>query len=124
MPNLFVLFACYFQRFGKQIPNTSHSLPLKEYTGLYTDKMYGDTEILIKNGKLILSLLPVKEYFTSSMEHFHYDTFNIDFKFAMLEFGLLTFNLDSDGQVQEFIIDLPSNDLHFSNLRFIKQNTK
>ena len=85
MPNLFVLFACYFQRLGKQIPNTSHSLPLKEYKGLYTDKMYGDAEILIKNGKLILSLL-----------------------FAMLEFGLLTFNLDSDGQVQEFIIDLPS----------------
>lgn len=70
--------------------------------------MYGDAEILIKNGKLILSLLPVKEYFTSSMEHFHYDTFKIDFNFAMLEFGLLTFNLDSDGQVQEFIIDLPS----------------
>lgn len=112
------------KRLGKQIPNTSHSKPLIEYTGLYKDKMYGNAEISLKGGKLILSLLPAKECFTSSMEHFHYDTFKIDFDFAFLEFGLLTFNLDSDGQIQGFVIDLPSNDLHFSNLRFIKQNTK
>lgn len=112
------------KRLGKQIPNTSHSKPLIEYTGLYKDKMYGNAEISLKGGKLILSLLPAKEYFTSSMEHFHYDTFKIDFDFAFLEFGLLTFNIDSDGQIQGFVIDLPSNDLHFSNLRFAKQNTK
>jgi hypothetical protein len=91
---------------------------------MYTDEMYGDAEISFKDGKLILSLLPTKEYFTSSMEHFHYDTFKIDFNFTNVEFGLLTFNFDSDGKIQGFIIDLPSNDFHFSNLRFIKQKSK
>ena len=112
------------KRLGKQIPNTSNSLPLIEYTGLYRDEMYGDAEISLKDGQLILSLLPAKEYFTSSMEHFHYDTFKIDFNYAVLEFGLLTFNFKSDGKIQGFVIDLPSNDFNFSNLRFIKQNTK
>lgn len=111
-------------RLGKQIPNTSYSLPLIEYTGMYTDEMYGDAEISFKDGKLILSLLPTKEYFTSSMEHFHCDTFKFDFNFTNVEFGLLTFNFNSDGKIQGFAIDLPSNDFHFSNLEFIKQNMK
>lgn len=112
------------KRLGKQIPNTSNSLPLMEYTGLYTDEMYGDAEISFKDGKLTLSLLPTKEYFTSTMEHFHYDTFKIDFNFTNVEFGLLTFNFNSDGKIQGFVIDLPSNDFHFSDLKFIKQNIK
>jgi CubicO group peptidase (beta-lactamase class C family) len=111
-------------RLDKQIPGTSHSKPLTAYTGLYTDKMYGDAEISHEDGKLILSLLPAKEYFTTVMEHFHYDTFKIDFNLDYLEFGLLTFNLNSDGHIQGFVIDLPSNDLHFSNLKFTKQKTK
>jgi CubicO group peptidase (beta-lactamase class C family) len=108
------------ERLSKKIADTSPSLKISDYTGLYRDKMYGDAEIAIKEGMLVLTFLPAKELLTAQLEHFHYDTFKFQFDVPTLEFGLITFYLNSTGQVQDFTIDLPCRDFDFSGLKFVK----
>jgi CubicO group peptidase (beta-lactamase class C family) len=109
------------QRENTRVPNTLPSLPLADYTGLYRDTMYGAAEVTEEDGVLRLALLPAPALFSAPLEHFHFDTFRVQFPAPALEFGLVTFRLDAAGQVEAFTIDLPSQDFHFSNLRFSKQ---
>ncbi len=109
------------ERESKRIPNTSHSLQISAYTGRYIDKMYGNAEIIEKDGDLILTLLPSKELYTGKLEHFHYDTFKVTFNDPFLPFGLITFHFNSNGEIHNFTIDLPNQvGLNFNNLNFEK----
>ncbi|MCB0853149.1 MAG: serine hydrolase, partial [Bacteroidetes bacterium] len=83
------------KRLEAQIPKTKPSLKEKEYAGIYEDKMYGKAEVKFESGKLYLTLLPTKELFTGRLEHFHYNTFKVEFKDSYLPFGLVTFELNS-----------------------------
>jgi CubicO group peptidase (beta-lactamase class C family) len=109
------------QRESARVPNAGPSLSLADFTGLYRDTMYGDAEVTQQDGVLSLTLLPARQLFSAPLEHFHFDTFRVQFPAPALEFGLVTFHLGVDGQVETFTIDLPSRDFHFSNLRFVKQ---
>lgn len=109
------------ERLDKQIPNTSPSLKISDYAGKYRDQMYGDAEIVLKEGGLAIAFLPTKELFAGQLEHFHYNTFKVDFDVPTLQFGLITFHLGSDGKIGHFTIDLPSRDLDFSDLKFMRQ---
>ncbi|MCF8228231.1 MAG: serine hydrolase [Bacteroidales bacterium] len=105
----------------ERIRNTSPSLPLNEYTGLYHDKMYGDAEIKLTDGKLRVQLLPAPE-FKGRMEHYHFDTFEIEFyNFPSLPTGLVNFNLDEKGKVASMLIDVPNPDFDFTEMKFVKQ---
>ncbi len=114
------------ERLSGHAPNTTPSLPLADYAGLYRDTVYGDAEVTDENGVLSLTFLPARELFSAPLEHFHFDTFKVQFTewigWPALEFGLVTFHLGADGQVETFTIDLPSRDFHFSNLKFVKQD--
>lgn len=111
------------QRLSARIADTTPSLPLAGYVGMYRDPMYGDAEVTQEDTGLVVTLLPAKELFSARLEHFHFETFKVQFPAPALEFGLVTFHFGSDGQIQKFTIDLPSQDLHFSNLTFVRQNT-
>ncbi|MFO7445488.1 MAG: serine hydrolase [Ignavibacteriaceae bacterium] len=104
-----------------RIKETFPSLLLKEYAGLYEDKMYGKAEVTFSGSELILTLLPTKELFTSKMEHWHYNTFRIKFADPFLPEGLVTFDFNPDGNISGFKIDLPNPDFHFYNLNFKKK---
>jgi CubicO group peptidase (beta-lactamase class C family) len=106
------------KRLQKRVKNTDPSLTLKEYTGIYQDKMYGKASVNLEDNNLKLTLEPAGKVFTSKMKHWHYNTFRVDFKDPFLPFGLITFDLDSTGEVEGFKIDLPINDFHFENLYF------
>lgn len=106
------------ERLDQRVPNTSPALSLDDYTGRYSDRFYGDAQVSIKDEKLHLTLLPASETFASKMEHWHHNTFRVDFKDPFLPFGLITFDLDSKGNVSGFSVDLPSQDFHFKNLYF------
>lgn len=112
------------KRLEKRVKDTRPSLDLEKYAGSYNDQWYGDASIEFKEGKLILTLLPTREIFTSPMEHWHYDTFRVDFKDEFLPFGLITFSFDSNGNITGFKIDLPNPDFHFHQMDFkkLKQN--
>jgi CubicO group peptidase (beta-lactamase class C family) len=108
------------KRMESRVPDTRPSLNPSGYTGIFRDKSYGDAEIKIEGGRLVLTFLPSKKVFTGELEHWHYDTFKVVFKDEYLTFGLITFSFDSSGLVTGFKIDLPSGDFHFWNLDFKK----
>ena len=105
-------------RDSSRVTDTTPSLNLEDYAGIYNDKMYGEAEIKFEDGELTLTMLPTKELFTSKMEHWHYDTFRIKFNDPFLPEGFVTFAFDSNGKAKSFTIDLPNSDFHFYNLKF------
>jgi CubicO group peptidase (beta-lactamase class C family) len=108
------------ERLTKRALNTSPSLPLPSYCGLYNDPSYGEAEVEMTGDSLKLTFLPAKETFHSIMIHWHYNTFKVKFKDAFLAYGLVTFSFNANGEVTGFKIDLPSNDFHFDELDFKK----
>src|SRR5690606_12178474 len=107
----------------KRQVGTKPKLKLKEYAGVYSDEMYGDTKIEFNKGKLSLTLLPTKDIFTSELKHWENNRFEIRFKDIFLPRGFVDFQIEN-GQVQSFTIDLPNPDFHFNNLKFIKKQEK
>jgi CubicO group peptidase (beta-lactamase class C family) len=104
----------------EKVSGTSSSYEMKEYAGIYSDKMYGDAEVTFERGQLSLTLLPTASLFTSEMGHWHFDTFRIKFKDPFLPEGFVTFEKNSNGDIIRFTIDLPNPDFHFYNLNFEK----
>lgn len=108
------------KRIAKRIKGTNPSLSIKGFSGLYRDKWYGDAAITVQGKTLSLTFLPTKKDFSGILEHWHYNTFKVDFKDSFFEFGLITFDFNSDGTVEGFTVDLPAYDFHFNNLNFQK----
>lgn len=103
---------------SSRIKGTKPSLALSGYAGIYEDKMYGKAGIELADGRLSVTLLPAKELFHSAMEHWHYDTFSIDFADPFLPKGLLTFHINEHGVADYFTLDIHSGDFHFRKLKF------
>ncbi|MBZ9728389.1 serine hydrolase [Salegentibacter sp. JZCK2] len=77
--------------------NTKPGLPLKDYTGIYKDPLYGVVEVTSDDGILNLHW---GDYVSGTLEHWQHDTFK--FTFDRPEWAdrwvLWTFNLGSDGK--------------------------
>ena len=109
------------KRLAGRIPNTKPGLPYSAYAGTYNDPAYGKATVEERNGGLHLTFLPAKEMFAGTLEHWHFDTFKVQFKDDFLTYGLVGFEVGPDGQVHGFKIDLPSDDFQFFELDFSKE---
>jgi CubicO group peptidase (beta-lactamase class C family) len=109
------------KRLASRIPDKKPSLALSEYTGKYNDVMYGSVKITESEKGLFFEMEPTKEFFCGEMEHWHYNTFKVQFKDPYLPFALITFEMNEAGKVSGFKIDLPNPDFHFYNLNFVKE---
>jgi CubicO group peptidase (beta-lactamase class C family) len=81
---------------SKRTPGTHPSRDLSAYAGKYHNETYGDSEVVVQEGKLKLHFYSMN----TDLEHFQYDTF-------VAMFGgktRLTFCLDQDGNVTEFSV--------------------
>lgn len=100
---------------------TKPSLEIQKYAGKYSDKMYG--EVLInyteKGGlEISFSHSPI---FTGKLEHWHFDTFKIDWNDIRVPDGFLTFNFNSKGEILGFSMDQESLlDVDFGELNILK----
>ncbi len=104
----------------KQIKNTKPSFDLKTYTGTYGGEVYGNTEVYLKNGQLMLQMKNTK-IFKGTLTHYHYDTFELEFKgVTSLPKGKVQFKLNADGEIDELVIDVPNPDFDFTELDFKK----
>jgi len=94
---------------------------LKEYTGAYTDKMYGTVTITEKDNTLYFSMdnTPI---FKANLKHWnhHIFTFRFDTNLTSLPEGKLWFDLDKNGKVAKLHIDIPNPDFYFDEFDFIK----
>ncbi len=96
------------------------SLPLKDYTGTYRDKMYGNAEVSIKNDSLYLQFVHTPT-FGGVLHHYQYDTFYIDWEDEFLTRGYVKFGLDFSGKVKRMTFEVPNSpDFIFTELLFEK----
>lgn len=105
-------------RAAARVPKTKPSASPAQLAGAYADRIYGDAQVSVKDGKLLLALLPAKELFTGELVHWHYDTYQWLHADPFLEPGYITFQFDADHKVTGFKIDLHSPDFHFYKLDF------
>ncbi len=104
-----------------RVKNTSPSLPLEKYCGKYEDKMYGEAEVSLKDGKLFLQFIPTPT-FRGVLNHYHYDTFFIDWEDEFLTRGCVKFDMDFEGNVKQFSLEVPNSpDFIFTELLFEKK---
>lgn len=105
-------------RIDSRETDTSPSQPHVSYCGTYEDKMYGEAQVKLDNGELYIKLLPTQKFFYGQLSHWHHDSFKVQFNDEFLPFALINFELDTNGNVTGFKVDLPNPDFHFFNLHF------
>jgi len=111
------------QRKASRIENTSPSLPLEKYTGDYYSDIYGNISVKLNHGKLSVELEHSPEL-SFTLEHFHYDVFEIkwDQEQAWFKFGTVKFNTDNYLRVTGMDFDVPNDDIFFEELKPRKLN--
>jgi CubicO group peptidase (beta-lactamase class C family) len=77
------------------VKGTSPSLALDAYAGTYSDSLYGDATVALEGGKLVLSY---QSAYTGDLTHWHYDTFQVKWRDAIMGTALVTFTLDERGR--------------------------
>ncbi|HUS36916.1 MAG TPA: serine hydrolase [Verrucomicrobiae bacterium] len=105
-----------------RIKNTKPSLPLEKYAGRYGGPMYGDANVVLENGKLLLRFLPNPEL-TADLVHWQHDVFEVKWhkKHAWFGDGKVQFLLNQQSAVTEFKMDVPNEDFWFDELEFKKR---
>lgn len=109
---------------SKQVKGTKPSLNANGYLGIFYSPMYGD--IYVKQGenglRLEFSHAPL---LSASLEHWHYDTFEVkwDQEHAWFGFGTVQFNFDAQRNITGILIDVPNNDIFFDELILEKVNS-
>ncbi|HSH45919.1 MAG TPA: serine hydrolase [Longimicrobiales bacterium] len=80
-----------------RMEGTSPTLPLAEYAGTYTDELYGDLEITLEDGGLVLHYAP---QYVADLEHWHNDTFRVVWRNEWFGRGFVNFMLDARAEVE------------------------
>lgn len=105
-----------------QINNTTPSLKLESYIGVYYDRMYGDIQLVGgADGDLVISFshTPV---FSGHLKHWHYDTFLIDWYDIRVPDGFLTFNFNAKHEIMGFKIEQENLlDVDFEELNILRK---
>jgi CubicO group peptidase (beta-lactamase class C family) len=106
----------------KRLKNTKPSLALEKYAGRYGGSMYGDAEVALDKGKLVLRLLPTPDL-TADLVHWQHDVFEVKWhkKHAWFGDGKVQFLLNQQSAVTEFKMDVPNEDFWFDELEFKKR---
>jgi CubicO group peptidase (beta-lactamase class C family) len=100
------------------ISDTKPSRELTHYAGEFSCPLYGDAEIVLEEGKLVLRLKPNPDL-VADLEHLQFDTWIVRWRkqFAWFAEGTIQFVPDSTGDFQELRLDVPNDDLWFHELK-------
>ncbi len=85
-----------------RVPNTKPSHPLDDYTGRYTDPLYGELIVTKENDELILA---ANQFLKARVSHWHYDTFRGWFDKRWYGKINANFSLDDKGKVSKVNFD-------------------
>ena len=104
-----------------RITNTNSSFEIKDYTGKYSDKMYGDIWIKKINEQELEITFSHSKVFSGKLKHWHFDTFKIDWYDIRVPDGFLTFNFNSKREILGFSLDQENLlDVDFGELTVLK----
>ena len=87
---------------AKRVANTKPSLSLQQYTGKYSDPLYGELEVLLTGDKLVVQL---NTFTKATLDHWHYDTFRAINEKVWIENKTVTFIINSFGKVGRISYD-------------------
>ena len=104
-----------------RVPDTEPSKGLQAFVGKYTDPMYGDITISLKNEILRMEFQDAPKL-GATLEHWHYNTFEIkwDEEHAWFDFGTVNFDLSNNQKVLGMTFDVPNYDIFFEELEMKK----
>ena len=115
------------QRVDKKIAareiDTKPTLALEAYTGNYSDPFYGAAKVVIEDGHLVLDLTSAPQL-KSDLSHWHYDTFEINWReiHAWFDFGTIHFVINNNNEVTGIEFDVPNDDIFFDEIQFRKMD--
>lgn len=109
---------------SKRVMNTKASMSTDDYTGIFYTQMYGEIYVKNEGGKLKLEFSHAP-LLSATLEHWHYDTFEIKWEkeHAWFGFGTVQFNFDAQRSIKGILIDVPNNDIFFHELKLEKVNS-
>ncbi len=83
------------------------SLPLERYAGHYRDDLYGDADVALTGGRLVLRFAH-SPAFVGDLEHWQHDSFIAHWRAKHLEDAYVTFALNPDGSIDRFRLSGPA----------------
>ncbi|MCB0280693.1 MAG: serine hydrolase, partial [Calditrichaeota bacterium] len=103
---------------AKRIKNTKPNYPTSDYIGEYYSDFYGTIKVEMQKGKLRLTF-PRAKKLNATLEHWHYDTYQINWDevHAWFSFGTVQFIADNQGKVNRIRFDIPNDDIFFEEIR-------
>jgi len=100
-----------------RVEGTTPALSTADIEGTYHDDLYGDFEVRMEGDTLRL-LFPRAEGLNATLEHFHYDTYEIkwDVKHSWFDFGTVQFESNHKREVIGISFSVPNEDIFFEEI--------
>jgi len=87
---------------AKRVLNTKPSLALTDYTGTYTDPLYGTVVITLEGDQLVVE---ANKFVKAKLSHWHYDTFRGWYDKRWYGKSNMSFVIGSDGKIASVSFD-------------------
>jgi hypothetical protein len=87
---------------AKRVLNTKPSLPMNDYTGTYTDPLYGTVVITLEGDELVVE---ANKFVKARFSHWHYDTFRGWYDKKWYGKSNLSFAIGSNGKINTVTFD-------------------
>jgi CubicO group peptidase (beta-lactamase class C family) len=87
---------------ARRVAGTKPSLALDRYVGRYENRLYGDAQITLEGGTLVMHRGP---FYNGKLEHWHFDTFRADWGHPRMGRTFVTFALDAEARVNRLTIE-------------------
>lgn len=84
---------------AKRVLNTKPSLALKNYTGNYSNEIYGKATVALQGDSLVAKF---PNNVNIDLSHWHYDTFRGQFEHKWYGKDMFQFSLNPEGKVKDF----------------------
>lgn len=106
-----------------RVDGTSAKFSIQEIAGTYHDDLYGDIVVRSENGILRLEF-PRSPELNASLEHFHYDAYEIkwDQTHSWFDFGTVQFESNHKSEVIGITFSVPNEDIFFEEIEARKVN--
>jgi len=97
------------------------STETEEVLRIYGGELYGEAEVLLYKGQLVLDFLPSSKLI-GDLTSLEGNTFIIRLRDTpSLPEGTVKFLLDESGNPRELVVDIPNPDFDFTELEFLKR---